>query len=118
MNDDAEGESSSRARDHLANERTFLAWLRTASEIMVLGLFIAKVGGASAPSVSAGALLVATGVAGLLYGTVRYRRVTDEIEENRFVTGSRGTAMAVTAAVLTAAILAALALLVAGSSSV
>jgi Domain of unknown function (DUF202) len=29
-------------RDHLANERTYLAWLRTTASVIVLGLAIAK----------------------------------------------------------------------------
>ena len=101
----------------MANERTFLAWLRTAAEVMVLGIFIAKVGSATRPSSAAGALLVATGIAGIGYGVVRYRRVTSEIEENRYVTGSRGKGMALAGAVLVTAVITALALVVAGSSS-
>ena len=38
----SETERGSRARDHLANERTFLAWLRTAATVMVLGLGVAR----------------------------------------------------------------------------
>lgn len=107
-----EDENPSRARDHLANERTHLAWLRTASNVMVLGLVIAKFTGGSGPSLSAGAVLIAVGIAGLLYGTVRYRRISDEIERDRFVTGSAGRGPAIASAVLIAAVLAALGLLV------
>ena len=35
---------SSNVRDHLANERTFLAWLRTAVAVMALGFVVAKFG--------------------------------------------------------------------------
>jgi uncharacterized membrane protein YidH (DUF202 family) len=31
-----------RARDHLANERTFLAWVRTAAAIVVFGFAIGR----------------------------------------------------------------------------
>ena len=34
----------STARDHLANERTYLAWLRTAVGAVGLGLAVAKLG--------------------------------------------------------------------------
>ena len=34
--------SDSYARDHLANERTFLSWLRTAIALMGFGVFIAR----------------------------------------------------------------------------
>lgn len=65
MSDDPEGDSGSRARDHLANERTFLAWLRTAVNVMALGLAIAKlvhVGGGHAAA--AGTILVVVGLPG------------------------------------------------------
>ena len=32
-------------RDHLANERTQLAWLRTGANVMVVGLAVARFGG-------------------------------------------------------------------------
>lgn len=34
----------SRARDHLANERTFLAWLRTGVALIALGFVVARFG--------------------------------------------------------------------------
>src|SRR5580658_10966631 len=36
------GENSNRARDHLANERTFLAWVRTGIAIVVFGFAIGR----------------------------------------------------------------------------
>jgi putative membrane protein len=38
------GASASRARDHLANERTFLAWVRTALGLIGLGFVLARMG--------------------------------------------------------------------------
>jgi putative membrane protein len=38
----ATGENSNRARDHLANERTFLAWVRTGVAIVVFGFAIGR----------------------------------------------------------------------------
>ena len=35
-------ENSNRARDHLANERTFLAWVRTSVAIVVFGFAIGR----------------------------------------------------------------------------
>ena len=35
-------DNSNRARDHLANERTFLAWVRTAAAIVVFGFAIGR----------------------------------------------------------------------------
>jgi putative membrane protein len=99
-----------RTRDLLANERTFLAWLRTAATVMVLGLAIAKlVNGPTAKDVAAGAILVCVGALGVLEGARRYRRVMGEIERGEPMTA--GGAL-VAAVVLVAAILAALILLV------
>ncbi len=36
--------SENRARDHLANERTFLAWIRTALGLIGLGFVLARMG--------------------------------------------------------------------------
>jgi putative membrane protein len=35
---------TSKASDHLANERTFLAWIRTSISIIVFGFVVAKFG--------------------------------------------------------------------------
>ncbi|WP_375492444.1 YidH family protein [uncultured Jatrophihabitans sp.] len=68
---------STRARDHMANERTYLAWLRTAATVMALGLAVASFADSvSWSSAAAGVLLVAVGAAGIVYGTRRYRQVT------------------------------------------
>ncbi len=98
---------SSRARDHMANERTYLAWLRTAANVMIVGLAVAKFGSGgrtSLLSVAAGGLLVVVGAAGLGYGTVRYRAVNHELGDGRFVTGSRGVGPQRAAVVLVVAV--------------
>ena len=83
-------ERGSRARDHLANERTYLAWVRTSANVMIVGLAIAKfIEGGAIRSLIAGLALVALGGAGMLVGMVRYRRTSHEIEEGVFVTGAR-----------------------------
>ena len=105
-------ERGSRARDHLANERTYLAWLRTAATVMVLGLAVAKfVEPTNARTIAAGAILVATGAAGLVEAGARYRRVNRELEQGRFVTGSLSGEPLVAGAVLMAAIVASFILL-------
>ncbi|MFC5676989.1 YidH family protein [Aeromicrobium endophyticum] len=51
-------------RGHLANERTHLAWMRTALTVVVLGLAVARFGDdgtVSAGSVLAGGILVIAG---------------------------------------------------------
>ncbi len=109
-------EQSSRARDHMANERTFLAWLRTAANIMIVGLVVARFGAGgrvTAPTLGAGGLLVVVGAAGVLYGGRRYRAVSRELEAGRYVTGSQATGPLRAALVLVVAVLAALVLLLA-----
>lgn len=64
-------------RDHLANERTQLAWLRTSANVVVVGLAVARFGDGgevTAPSLVSGLILIATGAVGVGYGTARYRR--------------------------------------------
>ena len=99
-----------RTRDLLANERTFLAWLRTAATVMVLGLAIAKF--ADAPGsreIAAGAILIVTGALGVFEGTRRQRRVARAIENDEpMPTGGE----LVAAVVLVVAVFAALLLLV------
>jgi putative membrane protein len=98
-----------RTRDLLANERTFLAWLRTAAAVMVLGLAIAKFGDApGSREIVAGTLLVVVGAAGVFEGERRRRTVERAIEEDRpIATGGE----LVAALVLVASVLAALLLL-------
>ena len=113
-----DGNSSSRARDHLANERTYLAWLRTSANVMILGLAIAKFAGSGGTyALIAGGILVGVAAIGIVYGTLRYRRITDEIEQERFDTGSRGRGPTASGAVLILAVIAAFVLLTRGGGS-
>lgn len=117
MDDADSGTGRTRARDHLANERTYLSWLRTAGAVMVLGLAIAKFGDATTYTMAAGAVLVAVGMIGLVYGTARYRRINQEIERGNFATGSRWRGPVLAAIILIVAVLVALALLITGGVS-
>lgn len=79
----------SRARTHLANERTFLAWFRTGFTLIALGVAASQFLGAedpgslpfvrllSAATVGGGVLLVGGGF-------VRYRFARDQISAVRF----------------------------------
>ena len=114
--DDDGTDQFSRARDHMANERTYLAWLRTAVNVMIVGLAVARFGSGGRPgalALSAGALLVAVGAAGLGYGTLRYRAVNRELEDGRFVTGSHSAGPQRAAVVLVVALVLATGLLLA-----
>ena len=100
-------------RDHLANERTQLAWLRTGANVMVVGLAVARFGGdgdITAMSLAAGAVLVLAGVFLVTFGTYRYRWVTRELNEGVVLTASltRGptwAAVALLSAMLVAGLL-------------
>lgn len=120
MTDDAAHEQrrkelvQTRVRDHLANERTYLAWLRTAVNVMVLGLAIAKfVDNLTAASIAAGSILVAVGAVGVWYGTRRYRQVMREIDADTYDPGTRGYAAQIASTVLVVAVVAAMIILVA-----
>ena len=59
---------SSAVRDHLANERTQLAWLRTSANVIVVGLAVARFadgGEVTAASLVAGGLLILVGAVGI-----------------------------------------------------
>jgi putative membrane protein len=97
-NQPASGESSSRARDHLANERTFLAWVRTGVAIVVFGFAIGRFAIAIRQfmqleghtfrtvgvTVWFGAIAIFGGVLLTLAGLVRYRRTRDQLESGSF----------------------------------
>lgn len=103
------------ARDHLANERTFLAWLRTAAAVMALGLAVTGLAHrVRATSAVAGVLLVAVGVAGVIYATVRYRKVTRDLDNGVYTPAGRGFAAVIAAGLLAAAVVAALVLILVG----
>ena len=100
------------ARDHLANERTYLAWLRTAAAVMALGLAVAGLTNKiTVASAIAGCLLVATGLVGIAYATTRYRHVTHELDNGTYVAGGRGRAITIASVVLGVVVVTALVLM-------
>jgi putative membrane protein len=91
-------EDSNRARDHLANERTFLAWVRTSVAIVVFGFAIGRFaiamrqltefqGHASKTtglSVWMGMSSILAGVVMVLAGLGRYRKTRAQLEQGKF----------------------------------
>lgn len=79
-------------RDHLANERTFLSWMRTAIAIVALGFLVAKSGillrevgsghihAATAPAGAiVGVILVFAGLLIALLGSIRFWQIRRDI---------------------------------------
>jgi putative membrane protein len=87
-----------RARDHLANERTFLAWVRTGAAIVVFGFAIGRFSLAmrqltslqghpvrtAGLSVWMGAGTIVAGVALVLAGLMRYRKTRQQLDSGSF----------------------------------
>lgn len=103
MKDDANAISNTsfnpnRARDHLANERTFLAWVRTGAAIVVFGFAIGRFSIAlrqltalqghplhrSGLSVWMGATSIVLGVVLVVAGLFRYRKTRQRLDEGTF----------------------------------
>jgi len=91
-------ENPNRARDHLANERTFLAWVRTGAAIVVFGFAIGRFAIAmrqltalqgqvirtAALSVWMGSGAIVAGVVMVMAGLVRYRKTRQQIDSGSF----------------------------------
>jgi putative membrane protein len=91
-------EDSNRARDHLANERTFLAWVRTSVAIVVFGFAIGRFAialrqltalqGHPSPttglSVWMGMISIIAGVAMMVAGFFRYKKTRVLLDEGKF----------------------------------
>lgn len=87
-----------RARDHLANERTFLAWVRTAVAIVVFGFAIGRFSIAMRQltafsghplrtgglSVWMGATSILAGVVLVVAGLLRYRKTREQLDRGTF----------------------------------
>ena len=85
-------------RDHLANERTFLAWIRTSISVIVFGFVVAKFGitlreflliqhyaeKESSVSLSIGVGFMFMGIIMALLALVRYQKTMHRIEVGQF----------------------------------
>jgi putative membrane protein len=101
----SEPPATERARDHLANERTFLAWLRTALAVIALGAVLAKLRSPhDATTAAAVAIVSACGVVVLVYGALRYYAVARNLDAGRFEPTMRSPALITLAVVVATAI--------------
>jgi putative membrane protein len=85
--------TGSYARDHLANERTFLAWLRTALAFMGLGVLVAKFPEQTTGSQVGGLSLIGIGGAMLIYGVIRFERLANFIDRGQYQPARWGPAV-------------------------
>jgi putative membrane protein len=91
-------EDSNKASNHLANERTFLAWVRTSVAIVVFGFAIGRFAIAlrqltafqghptktTGLSVWMGMISIVAGVVMVIAGLVRYRKTRSLLDEGKF----------------------------------
>ncbi len=77
------------ARDHLANERTFLSWLRTSVSMIGLGIALAKFSVGEKEGIVSASLLCAAGLLAVLYARQRYFNVLDALRSGKFVYATR-----------------------------
>jgi putative membrane protein len=95
----------STARDHLANERTFLAWVRTALGLVGLGVLLERLGlgGDERTTVAAGVAFISFGGLTLVYSLGRYLRVARHLQQGKFPVAMRGPLAIALGALLIAA---------------
>src|SRR5215213_7420751 len=95
------GDLDSRARSHLANERTFLAWLRTGLALIVVGIGAAQfleldrnlIPGLRTVSDFA-AILIVIGTLTVIVGRARYMQSREQIDRAEFHPAGRSITMA------------------------
>jgi putative membrane protein len=88
-----EDSNPNRARDHLANERTFLAWVRTGAAIVVFGFSLAMrqltalqghAERTAGLSVWMGSGTIVAGAALVVAGLLRYRKTRAQLDAGTF----------------------------------
>ena len=94
----------STARDHLANERTFLAWVRTALGLVGLGVLLERLGAGSDQeiAVAAGVGFISFGGLTLIYSVSRYLWVAQNLKRGAFPVAIRGPIVITIGALLVA----------------
>jgi putative membrane protein len=100
MDKEKDNSSTFKPNDHLANERTYLAWVRTGIGIMAFGfvvvkfsLFVKQIGFVLQTKVSTpsqgyssiiGIILVALGVLAILFSFLQYRRTETQLKSGNY----------------------------------
>ena len=88
--------NASRVRDHLANERTYLAWMRTAIALMGFGVVIVRLRSFQSPLVTApgngwklGLIFSLVGLVTVLLSTKHYFTVRHDIDADTYEPADR-----------------------------
>ena len=82
------GTGGTEAREHLANERTLLAWVRTGVGLISFGLVVQRIGAELGSAGSSGLFGIALAVLGclaLVMGTIQFLRSRRGIATGNFV---------------------------------
>lgn len=101
----------SAARDQLANERTFLAWVRTGLGLVGVGVVLAKWVQEGAHTQFGGLAFILWGAMLLGYSFVRYRNVTEMLERGKYRPARVGPLFVTAAGLIAATVAAVVALL-------
>ena len=88
--------TDSRARDSLANERTFLAWVRTGLGFVGLGVVVERLGSENVRGLVAGLAFVLAGATLVGYALWRYRRLEGLLDTRQFASARNGPVVLVT----------------------
>ncbi|MGL5941445.1 MAG: YidH family protein [Waterburya sp.] len=106
----AKRRNPSRVRDHLANERTYLAWMRTAISLMGFGVVIVRLRFFKPPLTNTpgngwklGLLFSLVGLVTVLFSTRHYFSVRHDIDEDTYEPSDRWILLFSLAIVLLAA---------------
>ncbi len=104
MNELKEKNTFEKSREHLANERTFLAWIRTSIALMGFGFVIVKftlflkeisllleTKGESSKGYSAliGVIMVALGVILVVLAFIQYKKYQNQLNSNSYFSSSK-----------------------------
>lgn len=88
--------NSSRVRDHLANERTYLAWMRTAIALMGFGVVIVRLRLLNPPTTNTpgsswklGLIFSLVGLGTVILSTYHYFAVRQDIDEDNYEPADR-----------------------------
>ena len=104
--------AGSRARDHLANERTFLAWVRTALGGLALGIALERFDGDESgdANLALSVSIIGASLAVLAAATIRYYKVANDLDDDRFTVERHSPAVILVGAVVLAVVVIVLAL--------